>query len=88
MRDRRHRPCGHGTALTETRIRDRLINGLADKGIQQRALEEDFSEQLVLERVLAICKSMESSKETELRLTRENFSVNAARQSDAEYQYS
>ena len=29
---------------------------------------------------------MESSKETELRLTRENFSVNAARQSDAEYQ--
>ena len=29
---------------------------------------------------------MESSRETELRLTRENFSVNAARQSDAEYE--
>ena len=81
-----HRPCGHGAALTKTRIRDRLIYGLADKGIQQRVLEEDFSERLALERVVAICKSMESSKETELRLTRENFSVNAARQSDAEYQ--
>ena len=39
-----------------------------------------------MERVLAICKSMESSKETELQLTRETFSVNAARQSYAEYQ--
>ena len=39
-----------------------------------------------MERVVTICKSMESSKETELRLTRENFSVNAARQSDAEYE--
>ena len=81
-----HRPCGHGAALTETRIRDRLIYGLADKGIQQRVLEEDFSERLDLERVVTICKSMESSKETELRLTRENFSVIAARQSDAEYE--
>ena len=33
-----HWPCGHGAALTETRIRDRLIYGLADKGIQQRVL--------------------------------------------------
>ena len=31
-----HRSCGHGVALTETRIRDRLIYGLADEGIQQR----------------------------------------------------
>ena len=68
------------------RIRDRLIYGLAEKGIQQRVLEEDFSERLDLERVVAICKSMESSKETELRLTRENFSINAARQSGTEYQ--
>ena len=61
-----HRPCGHGAALTETRTRDRLIYGLADKGIQQRVLEEDFSERLDLERVVTICKSMESSNETEL----------------------
>ena len=80
------RPCGHGAALTDTRNRDRLIYSLADKGIQQRVLEEDFSERLDLERVVWNCKSTESSKETELRLTRENFSVNAARQSDMEYQ--
>ena len=66
-----HRPCGHDAALTETRIRDRLIYRLADGGIQQHVLEEDFSERLDLERVVAICKSMESSEETELRLTRE-----------------
>ena len=47
-----HQPCGHGAALTETRIRDRLIYGLADKGTQQRVLEEDFSERLDLERVV------------------------------------
>ena len=61
------------------RIRDRLIYELADRGIQQRVLEEDFSERLDLERDVT-CKSMES---LELRSTRENFSVNAARQSDA-----
>ena len=68
-----HWPCGHDATLTDTKIRDRLIYRLADKGIQQRVLEEDFSERLDLERVVAICKPLESSKETELRLTREHF---------------
>ena len=73
-------PCGHAATLRDARIRDRLINGL-DKKMQQRVLEEDFNDRLDLDRVVKICRSLESSKETESQLTSEYRALNAARRS-------
>ena len=72
-------PCGHAATLRDARIRDRLINGLLDKTMQQRVLEEDFNDRLDLDRVVKICRSLESSKETKSQLTSEYRALNAAR---------
>ena len=74
-------PCGHAATSRDARIRDRLINGLSDKTMQQRVLEEDFNDRLDLDRVVKICRSLESSKETESQLTSEYHALNAARRS-------
>ena len=68
--------CGHAGdrsgRLKERRIRDRLIFGLRDPGMQRRVLLEYFGQNLTLDRVLQICKAHESSTDTGLALTQES----------------
>ena len=70
--------CGHtgpGTtavASKSVRIRDRLIFGLCDPGMQQRVLLEDFGQNLTLDRVLQICKVHESSTDIGLALAQQS----------------
>ena len=45
-------PCGHAGHLRDTRLRDCLICGLADKTIQQRVLAEECSQDLDLNKVM------------------------------------
>ena len=60
--------CSHGVVIANTRLRDRLICGLFDKGMQRRVLEEQYDTSLSLERVLQVCSAYESSKNTESTL--------------------
>ena len=60
--------CGHtgdhSSRLKERRIRDWLIFGLRDPGMQRRVLLEVFGQNLTLDRVLQVCKAHESSTDT------------------------
>ena len=54
-------PCGHAGRLRDKRLRDRLICCLVDKDLWQRVLAEDNYEDLTLDKVIRICKLLESS---------------------------
>ena len=58
------RHCTHAAEVRATRLRDRLICGLRDKGMQRRVIEEQYDNNLTLTRVLQICSAYESSQET------------------------
>ena len=68
--------CGHAGdhsgRLKQRRIRDRLIFGLRDPGMQRRVLLEDFGQNLTVDRVLQRCKTHKSLTDTGLALAQES----------------
>ena len=63
-----NRVCASGLAVREVRPRDRLICGLSDKELVCQILEQQFSNDLSLDKVLQLCATHESSKETGVKL--------------------
>ena len=61
-------PCGHGQALRNERLRDRIICGLHDETMQQKVFERDI-DALTLDETLRICRAQEASKDTQGRLS-------------------
>ena len=64
--------CGHSfnqsSHLRDLRLRDQVVRGLSDAGMQRRVLMEEYDQQLTLHRILEICQAYKASRVTEQTL--------------------
>ena len=68
--------CGHSfnqsSHLRDLRLRDQVVRGLFDAGMQRRVLMEEYDQQLTRHRTLQICQAYEASRVTEQALNQDN----------------